>query len=71
LFRFGRTDSLVRFLRERRSCQSTGSELYGLTGGGLYQFNIVVPDLPDGDDDVLGTIGGARSQRLARLRVQR
>jgi uncharacterized protein (TIGR03437 family) len=43
----------------------------GLTGAGLYQFNIVVPDVPDGDHDVLGTIGGARTQPLARLRVQR
>jgi protocatechuate 3,4-dioxygenase, beta subunit len=43
----------------------------GLTAAGLYQFNIVVPNVPDGDHDVLGTLGGARTQPLARLRVQR
>lgn len=43
----------------------------GMTGAGLYQFNIVVPNVPDGDHDVLATVGGARTQPLARLRVQR
>lgn len=42
----------------------------GLSAAGLYQFNIVVPSLPAGDHDVIATLGGARSQALARLRVQ-
>jgi protocatechuate 3,4-dioxygenase beta subunit len=43
----------------------------GLSGAGLYQFNVVVPNLPDGDHDVVGTVAGARTQALARLRVVR
>ena len=43
----------------------------GLSGAGLYQLNIVVPNLPDGDHDVVATVAGSRSQALARLRVQR
>jgi protocatechuate 3,4-dioxygenase, beta subunit len=41
----------------------------GMSGAGLYQFNIVAPNVPDGDHDVIATIAGARSQSLARLRV--
>jgi uncharacterized protein (TIGR03437 family) len=43
----------------------------GLSSAGLYQFNIVVPNVPDGDHDVLGTIAGVRTQPLTRLRVRR
>jgi uncharacterized protein (TIGR03437 family) len=43
----------------------------GIAGAGLYQLNVVVPNLPDGDHDVVATVAGARSQALARLRVQR
>lgn len=43
----------------------------GLTGAGLYQLNVTVPNLPDGDHDVVATVGGVRTQPLARLRIQR
>jgi protocatechuate 3,4-dioxygenase, beta subunit len=43
----------------------------GLSSAGLYQFNVVTPNVPDGDHDVLATVAGARTQPLARLRVQR
>ncbi|MBC8168066.1 MAG: hypothetical protein H7Y20_19635, partial [Bryobacteraceae bacterium] len=43
----------------------------GLSAAGLYQVNLIVPNLPDGDHDVTATIAGVRSQPLARLRVQR
>ena len=43
----------------------------GLSAAGLYQFNLVVPNLPDGDQDVFATIAGVRTQSLARLRIQR
>jgi uncharacterized protein (TIGR03437 family) len=43
----------------------------GLSGAGLYQFNLTVPDLPDGDHEVVAEIGGARTQTGARIRVQR
>jgi protocatechuate 3,4-dioxygenase beta subunit len=43
----------------------------GLSGVGLYQFNITVPELSDGDHAVTAEIGGARTQKIARLRMQR
>lgn len=43
----------------------------GLSAAGLYQFNLVVPNLPDGDQDVFATIAGVRTQSLARLLIQR
>lgn len=47
----------------------------GVTGAGLYQFNVVVPNLPDGDQKVVATIGGLSSQdnrrkKLARLHLR-
>jgi protocatechuate 3,4-dioxygenase beta subunit len=43
----------------------------GLTGAGLYQFNITVPDLPDGDHAVIARSAGVWTQSLAKLRIQR
>jgi uncharacterized protein (TIGR03437 family) len=43
----------------------------GLTGVGLYQFNVVVPDLPDGDHAVLAEIGGEKSQASKFITVMR
>jgi hypothetical protein len=37
----------------------------------LYQLNVTAPNLPDGDHDVFAYLAGARTQPLARLRVQR
>jgi uncharacterized protein (TIGR03437 family) len=37
-------------------------EFEGISGVGLYRFNIVVPDVPDGDQSVVAQIGGAFSQ---------
>jgi uncharacterized protein (TIGR03437 family) len=33
----------------------------GLTESGLYQFNVVVPNLPNGDAAVVAQIGGVKS----------
>jgi uncharacterized protein (TIGR03437 family) len=44
-------------------------EFAGLVGSGLYQFNIVVPDVPDGDQTLVAEIGGLRSQSTLRLAV--
>jgi len=45
----------------------------GLAPGlvGLYQINVIVPDLPDGDKEVILTVGGVRTQSGASLFVQR
>jgi uncharacterized protein (TIGR03437 family) len=43
----------------------------GLVGAGLYQINIVVPDLPNGDHEVVATIGGQSTQTGAFITVQR
>lgn len=42
----------------------------GLTGAGLYQFNITTPDLPDGDHAVTAQVGGVWTQSFAKLRIQ-
>jgi uncharacterized protein (TIGR03437 family) len=42
----------------------------GLVGAGLYQFNITIPDLPDGDRTVTAAVAGAWTQALAKLRIQ-
>ena len=34
----------------------------GVSGAGLYQFNVVVPSVPDGDQKVLASIAGLSSQ---------
>jgi uncharacterized protein (TIGR03437 family) len=42
----------------------------GLTGSGLYQFNVTVPNLSNGDAAVVATIGGASTQTGVLLTVQ-
>jgi uncharacterized protein (TIGR03437 family) len=42
----------------------------GLVGPGLYQFNVTVPNLPNGDAAVLATIGGAATQTGVSVTVQ-
>jgi uncharacterized protein (TIGR03437 family) len=42
----------------------------GMTGNGMYQFNIVVPNLPDGEHNLIARIGGMQTQPL-RLAVRR
>jgi protocatechuate 3,4-dioxygenase beta subunit len=52
--------------------QSTAQVAFaGMTGTGLYQFNAVVPSLPDGDYPVVAEIVGMRTASAARLRIQR
>jgi uncharacterized protein (TIGR03437 family) len=50
---------------------SAGIEYAGMTGVGLYQFNVLVPDLPNGDYPVVAEIAGVRTPSAARLRIQR
>jgi uncharacterized protein (TIGR03437 family) len=42
----------------------------GLVGPGLYQFNVTVPSLPNGDAAVLATIGGVATQTGVLVTVQ-
>ncbi len=42
----------------------------GLVGSGLYQFNVVVPNLPNGDVPVFATIGGIATQTGVSLTIQ-
>jgi protocatechuate 3,4-dioxygenase, beta subunit len=52
--------------------QSSAQVTYaGMTGTGLYQFNVTVPDLPNGDYPVVAEVAGVRTASAARLRVQR
>jgi uncharacterized protein (TIGR03437 family) len=41
----------------------------GLVGPGLYQINVIVPSVGAGDQEVVATVGGARSQSGALLKV--
>jgi uncharacterized protein (TIGR03437 family) len=43
----------------------------GLTGAGLYQINVRVPEVADGDHAVTAETGGVWTQVFAKLRVQR
>ena len=38
--------------------QSAAVQFPGLVAPGLYQFNLVIPQLPDGDATLVATIGG-------------
>ncbi len=52
--------------------QRTAEVVYaGMTGAGLYQFNVVVPDLASGDYPVVAQVAGVRTSPAARLRVRR
>lgn len=42
----------------------------GLVGPGLYQLNVTVPNLPNGDAAVLATIGGVSSQSGVSVTIQ-
>jgi uncharacterized protein (TIGR03437 family) len=42
----------------------------GLTGAGLYQFNVIVPPLPDGDQPVAVEIDSFRTQAGAYITVK-
>jgi uncharacterized protein (TIGR03437 family) len=43
----------------------------GLTGPGLYQFNLRVPDLPDGDHEIVAELSGVTSPGGVYLNVKR
>ena len=59
VFRFGQTQAEVQFK--------------GLAPNfvGLYQFNIKVPDVPDGDVQINAELGGARVDQTVFLTIQR
>ncbi|MGO9341676.1 MAG: hypothetical protein ACLP6E_04035, partial [Acidimicrobiales bacterium] len=42
----------------------------GLVGPGLYQFNVTVPSLPNGDATVTASIGGVTTQTGVSLTIQ-
>ena len=43
----------------------------GLVSPGLYQLNVTVPDLPDGDYPITASVGGVRTSKMAKLRIER
>jgi len=47
------------------------TQFAGIVGPGEYQFNIVVPNVPDGDNLVSVSIGGSSSQPNVFLNIQR
>jgi protocatechuate 3,4-dioxygenase, beta subunit len=43
----------------------------GLVSPGLYQFNVTVPDLPNGDYPVTAEVAGVRTAKMVKLRIER
>jgi uncharacterized protein (TIGR03437 family) len=43
---------------------------HGLVAAGLYQFNVTVPTLADGDHEVKADIAGLSTQQGALLKIQ-
>lgn len=43
----------------------------GLSGTGLYQFNVQVPEVPDGDQTIVAQIGGISSEASLLLTIKR
>ncbi len=41
----------------------------GLVSPGLYQFNFIAPNLPDGDYSLTASVGGVRTSKIARMRI--
>jgi uncharacterized protein (TIGR03437 family) len=50
--------------------QSVPASFAGLVAAGLYQFNVVVPSLADGDHEVVAQIAGQRTPSGVLLKVQ-
>ena len=44
-------------------------EFAGMVGAGLYQFNVVIPNLPSGDHPVAAVIAGVGSHNVAHITV--
>ncbi len=51
--------------------QSAVVAFAGLVSPGLYQFNVTVPDLPDGDYPVTAEVSGVRTAKFVKLRITR
>jgi uncharacterized protein (TIGR03437 family) len=43
----------------------------GLVSPGLYQFNITVPELPDGEYPVTAEVAGVRTSKMVKLEIKR
>jgi uncharacterized protein (TIGR03437 family) len=48
----------------------TATASAALVSPGLYQFNVTVPNLPNGDAAVLATVGGIPTQTGVSVTVQ-
>jgi protocatechuate 3,4-dioxygenase beta subunit len=51
--------------------QEAAVSFAGLVSPGLYQFNITVPDLPDGDYPVTAQVSGVWTSKFVKLRIER
>ena len=45
------------------------AQFAGLVESGLYQFNVTVPALPNGDAAITATVGGVQTQMGALITV--
>ncbi len=58
-------------VRVRIHNQDAAVSYSGMVSAGLYQINVTVPDLADGDYPVTAEVGGVRTGKFVKLRVQR
>ncbi|MFN7939532.1 MAG: IPT/TIG domain-containing protein [Bryobacteraceae bacterium] len=63
-----RTASSVRV---RIHNQDAAVSYSGLVSAGLYQINVTVPELPDGDYPVTAEVAGVRTGKFVKLRVRK
>ena len=68
---FGTASTASNTIRVQIHNQQAPVAFAGLVSPGLFQFNVTVPDLADGDYPVTAEVGGVRTAKFVKLRVAR
>ncbi len=68
---FGTASTASNTIRVQIHNQQAQVAFAGLVSPGLFQFNVTVPDLADGDYPVTADVGGVRTAKFVKLRVAR
>ena len=68
---FGTASTAANTIRVQIHNQQAPVAFAGLVSPGLFQFNVTVPDLADGDYPVTAEVGGVRTGKFVKLRVAR
>ena len=62
---------LVNAVTVRIDATTVTPSFAGLSGVGLRQFNVRIPDLPDGDHSVWAQAGSVTTAKIGRIRIER